>query len=189
MKQQIRMALFGLILLVGALSFTSCAKGKGTTQEALYGELQAAQGKVYPVLISEYIGIAPLYCGCDSRYQTVGHEELTTQGMVTTCPTEVRTYVYEGLVPVEKAGETYYLPIQVRSYEIIQLSDYPADTIGGQEYSRVLVEARRDISTVASYRGTGDFVFSVPHNYESDTEMRTHLPDETISQPGNNDRP
>lgn len=89
---------------------------------------------------------------------------------------------------MERDGQYYYLPLQIRSYEPIQLSEYVTETIGNVEYSKVAVEARQDISQVRSYRGNGDFVFLVP-GYESAAEERQHYGGETISSPEGNDRP
>jgi hypothetical protein len=180
-----RMALMALILLSMQLLFNSCAKGKGTSSESLYGEIKAVQGAAYTVLIQEYVGISPLYVNCVSQLKEGGHTEHTNPRLSTNCTTEISTYCYAALIPVEKEGQYYYLPLTVRSYVPIQLSDYVTETIGNVEYSRVAVEARQDISQVPAYRGHGDFTFIIP-GYETPEEERTHLPN---SGEGDNDRP
>lgn len=181
-----RLLIGALILLATSFSLTSCGKTKGTSSEELYGEIKASQGASYTVLVQEYIGISPLYCGCDQRYQTVGHEELTTQGVVTTCPTEVKTYCYSAIIPVEKAGQSYFLPITIRSYEPIQLSNYPVETIGNIDFSKVEVTARLDVSSVSTYRGTGEYIFLVSGT-ETDDEIKTSQG--RLGQTPGNDRP
>jgi len=177
--------LWASIFALVAFSLMSCAKGKGTSSESLYSEIKAVQGGAYTVLVQEYIGTSPLYVHCESRLIEGGHAEHAAPRLSTNCATEVQTFVYSALIPVERDGQYYYLPLQIRSYEPIQLSEYVTETIGNVEYSKVAVEARQDISQVRSYRGSSDFVFLVP-GYESATEEHSHFPN---PGEGNDDRP
>lgn len=177
--------LWASIFACVVLFLTSCAKGKGTSSESLYGEIKAVQGAAYTVLIQEYVGISPLYVDCVSQLKEGGHAEHTSPRLSTTCTKEISTYCYSALIPVEKDGQYYYLPLTVRSYEPIQLSHYVTETIGNVEYCRVAVEARQDISQVPYYRGHNDFTFIIP-GYETPQEERSHFPN---PGEGANERP
>lgn len=190
--QATRFALTAIILLCTTLLATSCAKGKQSSQQSLYGQIQAVQGKHYEVLVSQYIGTSPLYLDCATEIGRQGNGDHSTNLFKTTCSTEKKTFVYDALIPIESEGAMYYLPIQVRSYVPIQLSDYPqvrlTDDPGADIYSKVTVTANKEVSSFASYRGNGDYVFIVDH-VETDEERNTHFRSETISNPEGGNRP
>lgn len=159
MQHTIKMALWALICLCTAFSMGSCAHGKQSEKESLYGDLKAYPGKVYEVLVSEYAGETTLYNQCETK---AAHHELGEGpggNVITTCIDTVHYHAYYALIPVSKDDGTFLYPITIYSYAPIQLSESPVDTFGNVAYNRLPVECRLDISDVFQYNGFGDYTF------------------------------
>ena len=152
-------ALFGLILALLALITVSCSPGKGKQKESLYGELKASEGQAYEAHVLSYVGTGPLYYGCKSFMKNTGSD--FNSSCVTNCPEERDVYFYSGFILAEDGPGLISVPVTITSYEILQQATGIMDTIQGQPYQRVVVEATLYSSTVRSYRGTGDYCFIV----------------------------
>lgn len=172
-----RLLIGALILLCTALLFNSCAKGKGKTTESLYGQIKAIQGQQFDAYVGEdaYLGMTSLYYDCQATPITQGRGENATLNLKYECASYIPVYEYSALLYVQADNETFYLPTTIRSYEPLQQSTFPVDSIGNNAYSVVPVKAHYDISMFKSWYGPGDCVFMAPHSTESPEEEAIHF--------------
>jgi hypothetical protein len=152
--------LWASIFALVALFLTSCANRSQASKESLYGELQLSEGKCIEVAVLEYIGTQTLYNNCYSQLKPAGHGEHVSEKLFTQCEDEIQMYVYAALTKVQdrQNNQTYYLPVTLYSYGIIENSDYPKVDVNGEPLAQCVAEARVSISQWQSYNGPGNYI-------------------------------